>query len=102
MVAAPSNFAVANHTIDHLLRGVPYTFGLHTFMEQTVHSMLEDRVREAMMYVFLHSLDSYALIPVNVWQASKTPRGPAYIGKINIGHIQFLSRILESPAHQTL
>lgn len=51
MVPAPSNFAVANHTIEHLLRTVPKAFGLHTFMEQVVHSMLEDKVREAMMYV---------------------------------------------------
>lgn len=53
MVPAMTNRAVANHTINHLLRNVPKAFGLRTFMEQVVHSMLQDGVRRAMMYGYV-------------------------------------------------
>lgn len=50
MSPAQTNHDVAKHTIDHLLRNVPKTFGLHKFMEQVVLSMLQERVRKAMLY----------------------------------------------------
>lgn len=53
MVPARSNFDLADHTIAHLLRSVPTVFGLRAFMEQVLHSMLEERVRKAMWYAFL-------------------------------------------------
>lgn len=53
MVPAQTNHDVAKHTINHLLRNVPKTFGLHTFMEQVVLSMLQERVRKAMLYASL-------------------------------------------------
>lgn len=50
MVPAQTNYEVAKHTINHLLRNVPKTFGLHTFMEQVVLSMLQERVRNSMLF----------------------------------------------------
>jgi hypothetical protein len=50
MVPAQSNYDVAKHTTDELLFPVPEAFGLRAFAEGITRSILEDRVRIAMMY----------------------------------------------------
>jgi len=49
MVPAQSNHDVAKHTTDELLFMVPETLGLRSFFEGITRSLLEDRVRIAMM-----------------------------------------------------
>ncbi|KAJ6618009.1 hypothetical protein B0H10DRAFT_1796272 [Mycena sp. CBHHK59/15] len=49
MVPAQSNHDVAKHTTDELLSIVPEAFGLKSFFEGVSVSLLEDRVRTAMM-----------------------------------------------------
>ena len=51
MVPSESSHTLGSHTITHLLRSVPSAFGLHDFIQDAVYSMLEDRVRVAMMCV---------------------------------------------------
>ena len=49
MVPDIANRDVANYTISHLLEEVPDWFGLRKFIRGVIISMLEDRVRIAMM-----------------------------------------------------
>ncbi|KAJ7641459.1 hypothetical protein FB45DRAFT_976236 [Roridomyces roridus] len=49
MVPAQTNHEVANQTINELLFIVPHAFGLRRFAEGLTRSVLEDRVRIAMM-----------------------------------------------------
>ncbi|KAJ6602380.1 hypothetical protein DFH09DRAFT_1124747 [Mycena vulgaris] len=49
MVPAQTNYDVANHTTDELLFMVPHKFGLRSFFEGITRSLLEDKVRIAMM-----------------------------------------------------
>jgi hypothetical protein len=51
MVPADTNREVAGYTIDELLGFVPETFGLKAFGERTVICLMEDIVRESMLYV---------------------------------------------------
>ncbi|KAJ7736736.1 hypothetical protein DFH07DRAFT_753360 [Mycena maculata] len=49
MIPAQSNHDVAKHTMNELLFAVPKSFGLRPFCEGIIRSLLEDRVRIAMM-----------------------------------------------------
>jgi len=51
MVPADTNREVAGYTVDELLGFVPKTFGLKAFGERSVICLLEDIVRESMLYV---------------------------------------------------
>ena len=51
MVPSNSSHILGDRTITHLLRSVPTALGIHAFIQEAVYSMLEDRVRVAMMCV---------------------------------------------------
>lgn len=65
MVPAQSNHDVAVATTEEILDMVPNIFGLKNFGRRVTYSLLEERVRVAMMFVFsaalpfVHNLNPY-------------------------------------------
>jgi len=53
MIPTKVNQQVACYTMGELLSAVPEAFGLKNFAEKLSICMLEDRVREAMMLVYM-------------------------------------------------
>ena len=51
MVPEQSNHEIADSTVDELLFPIPEAFGLKKFAKRLAIGLLEDKVRESMMYV---------------------------------------------------
>ncbi|KAF8147796.1 hypothetical protein K438DRAFT_1779889 [Mycena galopus ATCC 62051] len=73
MVPAQSNHDVAKHTLDELLFMVPETFGMHSFLEGISRSLLEDRVRIAMMQPEPPNYAKY-IVGASLWLIAFTER----------------------------
>ncbi|KAJ7475119.1 hypothetical protein B0H11DRAFT_2034174 [Mycena galericulata] len=78
MVPAQTNHDVAKHTTDELLFMVPEAFGLRSFFEGLTGSLLEDRVRIAMMQ-------------------PESPKYASYLIRGTLGLVAFIERHLLLP-----
>ena len=61
MVPEDSNHELADNTLDELLSAVPEAFGLKAFSKRVSIALLDDIVREAMMYAAVLSRPVFLL-----------------------------------------
>jgi hypothetical protein len=90
MVPAETNRLVAQYTTAEMIAAIPEAFGLRRFVERCTTCLLEDRVRIAMLCVFILTLGPVSLSGLMRLLVHSQPAQPWYLHAFVKGSLHLL------------